>query len=280
MLTIFTCPKKFEKKIGVIQTNAINSWKSLDPKIQIILIGNDPTVKKFAEKNDVEFADGVQVNDYGTPYVDSIFEIAEKKSRYDILVYINADLILFNDFLDAVSAVRGGFRRFLVTGQRRDLEVNKLINFFDTESRETVYNLARQKGRKHGYTGMDYFVFKKRSLGHIPKFLIGRDEWDNWMVYNALIKGIKTIDATGGITAVHQNHGYFHLTRKKKSDEESANDVLARGKTATLHDVQYSLRSDLILHKKSPAELFLPKLLVLIRLNLIYLYKKLAGRSY
>ena len=41
MLTIFSTPKPFQGHIGVIQRNAIGSWKQLHPDVEIVLFGDD-----------------------------------------------------------------------------------------------------------------------------------------------------------------------------------------------------------------------------------------------
>jgi hypothetical protein len=41
MLTLFTTAKPFEGHSGVIQRNALKSWKLLHPDIEIILFGDD-----------------------------------------------------------------------------------------------------------------------------------------------------------------------------------------------------------------------------------------------
>ena len=41
MLTIFSTPKPFRGHIGVIQRNAIESWKRIHPDVEIILFGDE-----------------------------------------------------------------------------------------------------------------------------------------------------------------------------------------------------------------------------------------------
>jgi hypothetical protein len=254
MITIFTCPKSFNKKTRIIQTNAINSWKNLDPKIQIILVGNDKTTKEFSRKNKTDLITNVRLNKYGTPYVNSIFELAEKESRFNTLVYINSDIILFGDFLRSAKAIGKLFKRFLIVGQRHDLQVNQLINFANLDEVSKLNKTVHTKGKKHGHTGMDYFIYNKGSLGKIPPFLIGRDSWDNWMIYNARERGLKVIEATKIITSLHQNHDYTHLNKSRKYEEEMVNDLLAKGKTATMNDVDFRMNEDYKLIRISSVE--------------------------
>ena len=72
MLTIFTGPKPFEGDIGRIQENAIGSWSKLHPDIQILLIGDEIGIHRFAEKVGARHLGNVLTNDWGTPLVDSM----------------------------------------------------------------------------------------------------------------------------------------------------------------------------------------------------------------
>jgi hypothetical protein len=44
MITFFTTPKPFRGHIGVIQRNAIESWKRIHPSAEVILFGDEVSV--------------------------------------------------------------------------------------------------------------------------------------------------------------------------------------------------------------------------------------------
>ena len=277
MITIFSCPKPFSKKIGIIQTNAVNSWKRLDPKIQIILVGNDDTIKDFSLKAKIDFIDNVDSNKYGTPYISSIFELAERKSRFDTLVYLNSDIILFGDFMETIRSIEKSFNKFLAIGQRYDTQIDRPINFSDQKVVATLYKSARKTNKKHGYAGMDYFVFKKKTFGKLPNFLVGRDCWDNWMIYNALKRKIRVLDATNRITALHQDHDFSHLKNDQQYREElDSNYILAKGRMATMNDADYRIKADLSLSKNSRLRRIVNKYINILRFNLFYVYLYLS----
>ena len=54
---------------------------------------DDFGTQECAKAMDICHAGGVKVNELGTPRLDSIFRIAPEKARYDILMYINADIV-------------------------------------------------------------------------------------------------------------------------------------------------------------------------------------------
>ena len=74
-------------------------------------------------------------------------------------------------------------------------------------------------GKLRGNGAIDYFLFKKNMWPKtMPPFVIGRVQFDNWLIYCARFMGIDVIDATPVITAVHQNHvqreGYYFKRRQ------------------------------------------------------------------
>ena len=67
----------------------------------------------------------VECNQLGTPLVSSIFQIAREAAKFPTMCYVNADIILLNDFLGAVKRFQEQFQRYLMIGQRWDLEIKE-----------------------------------------------------------------------------------------------------------------------------------------------------------
>ena len=129
MLTLFTIAKPFHGHIAVIQRNAIRSWTSLRPACEIILFGDDEGTAKTAADFGVRHIPDVACNEYGTPLLNDIFEKAQRVARHNLLCYVNADIILMSDFMRAVEEVARRKRRFLMVGQRWDLDVQEPLDF-------------------------------------------------------------------------------------------------------------------------------------------------------
>jgi hypothetical protein len=123
-------------------------------------------------------------------------------------VYVNSDIILLDDFLPAVRAVP--LDVYLMVGRRMDTEIDFSIEF-TAGWPQRLRELALAKGRFQRPSGMDYFVFTPDGIRDIPPFAIGRWAWDNWIVHDAISRGVKVIDATDAILAIHQNHDYAHI---------------------------------------------------------------------
>lgn len=219
MITIFTCPKAFRRHINVIQRNAIQSWMQLEPKPEIIIMGNEEGTESLCKEFGLVHVPDIKCNKLGIPLINSIFEKAEQRAINDILCYVNSDIILMSDFINILKLVilEKKCKDFLLIGKRWDIHIQELIAFNNNWEVNLCANIQKQ-GELHDATGKDYFVFLKHFFKKIPSFAIGRVAWDDWMVYMALKKRAFVIDITNSTTVVHQNHDFSHI-----SDEEESN---------------------------------------------------------
>ena len=218
MLTIFSIPKPFCGQTEIIQTNAIHSWTTLFPKCEIILFGNEKGINDIVTKFSITHVPIIKINEYGTPLISDAFSKAKKIAKYEKLAYINSDIILMNNFTKAIEKIKKPL--FLMVGQRWDVEIRDKINFNDPDWAGKLCIYIKAKGKLHGPSGIDYFVFPRELEFELPPFTVGRIGWDNWLIYYIRSLRIPIIDATKVITVIHQNHDYSHSPwgRKDKVD--------------------------------------------------------------
>lgn len=207
MLTIFAIPKAFHGHNGVIQTNAIQSWKRLLPKCEVILFGDDHGVRETARKLGVFHVPAIETNHMGTPFLSSAFSITQMTAGNNLLMYVNSDIILFQDLIEGIQKIDK--KSFLLCGRRWDYDLNEEIDFGDAAWNQKLKAKLYAEGRLHGLSGMDYFVFP-RDLIQMPPFLVGRIGWDTWLIYEMRMRNVPVIDGTNSITALHQNHDFSH----------------------------------------------------------------------
>lgn len=210
-LTLFAMPKPFVGHNALIQKNAIRSWARLRPKPEILLFGDEPGVREMAEEVGARHIPDVSRNEFGTPRVDKLFEAAQDHASHTVLAYVNADMILMQDFAAGVRKVQTSLPSFLLIGQRWDLPVLDEIDFNDPRWPQLLQRQMQEHAMLHAECGLDYFVFRKGLWPQIPPFAIGRTAWDNWLVMDPHKRGIPVVDGTGFITAVHQDHDYGHV---------------------------------------------------------------------
>ena len=152
-------------------------------------------------------------NSFGTPLVSSAFRIAQEYATNEILCYSNTDLIFFRDMLDAVLQVMGCWSNFVAVGQSVDLDiVDDLTGQPDVEVR--LRKSIASSGIQRTSHAIDYFVFRRGTLGPLPAFAVGRPAWDNWMIYRARLLGFPVVDLSPTTVVIHQNHGYEHVKHR------------------------------------------------------------------
>jgi hypothetical protein len=139
----------------------------------------------------------------------------------DLLMYINADIILLEDMLPAIHSSRTTFGdgQFLMVGRRVDVldRKDKLIDFDDVLWREKCRSAATNNGTLHGEYGLDYWVHYKSSIVfdnetyhvdkvYFPDFLAGVFRWDNHLLSHFIRNAfIHVIDGSKTVLAIHQD---------------------------------------------------------------------------
>jgi hypothetical protein len=211
VLTLFSTPKAFHGHFGIIQTNAIRSWTLLRPQPEIILLGDDPGTAGIARQLGLRHEPQIERNEFGTPLVSNIFSRARELASYDVLCYVNADIILMTDFVAAIEKVTQllAGQQFLMIGRKRNIELTELLDFERPDWETKLKNIVNEHGR-FVTSDSDYFVFPKGIYKEIPRFAIGRCYWSPWFVSEAKKREIPVIDATAVVLAVESKHDYSH----------------------------------------------------------------------
>jgi hypothetical protein len=214
-LTILAMPKPFQGHIGIIQRNAIMSWTKLQPRPEIILFGYEHGVAECARELGLNHIPEVARNQHGTPLLADIFRQADQHARHDVLAYVNADIILPQEFIPGVEKVRQRFPSFLAVGRRTNINVREALDFspgWENELRDRRVH----EGQLESHTGIDFFVFRRGTFERVPPLTIGRIWFDQWCIKYACKKGLPVIDLTSFAPIVHQLHDYNHVPGGKQ----------------------------------------------------------------
>lgn len=210
MITFFTIPKRPDSAlISTIQANAITSWLRLTVPSEVIVFAADGSVEEFAQALGARCVRVKLRSPEGTPLLDEAFLTAQSLARFDVLCYVNTDIILTDDLIRATQRAVRLWKRFVLIGKRWDLDLSRLLTF-DTECVHALRTEVRNAGSLHATTGMDYFVFPNGLWEDFPPFRVGRAGWDNWVPYGARSAGAVVCDCSAIVTAIHQNHDYSH----------------------------------------------------------------------
>jgi hypothetical protein len=232
-LTIFATPKKFDGHIGVIQRNAIASWIRMNPTPEVILFGADAGTAEVAAEFGLRHLPSVKCNQWGTPLVSDLFAQAEALGTGATLCYVNADIVLFDDFAEAVSRVTEWSDNFLMVGRRTDLDVKEAIDFRQSDWAKHIADRAQREGKLQIARSIDYFAFSRGLYPPMPPLAIGRFWWDNWLLWKARSLQAKVVDASKVVLAVHQNHDYSHTTYGPSKTEMMASEECIRNARLT-----------------------------------------------
>lgn len=217
MITFLTLPRAFVGEFDALQRMALQSWRTVVPGAQLVLFGDGPGVREAARALDAVHDPWLECGPGGAPLVDAVFAQGERYAVHDWICFCSADVVL--DFAPAqVLWALGGVARPFVVGQRWDVE------------RGTDHRGARL----HPPCGVDYFLYRRGTIGPVPPFCVrggGADQWFVWKALTPTAKGgwqMTVIDATGTITAIHVAHSHPEWPNGKAGRQGSAEQAYNR----------------------------------------------------
>jgi hypothetical protein len=209
MLTFFTTGKAFRGHDGIIQRNALTSWKLLDRDVEVIVFGEDEGgAAQVCSELDLVHYPHVEQHASGRNRLDYMFQRATEIARHQYLCYCNCDIVLVEDFRRSFERAKAWREQFVFVARRWDVDVTEPINFGDAGWSDRLRALARTRGVQRDEFWIDAFVFKRGMYLDLPPLIVGHCYWDNWMIWKALVEGVRVLDGTSFVTLVHQNHGY------------------------------------------------------------------------
>jgi len=207
MLTIFATCKPFKGHFGIIQRNAIISWTKLAPKPEIILFGNDEGTAEICQELNLKHVPNIACNEYGAPLLDQMFQTAQKLAKNDLLCYINADIIVLSDFVEAVKIVKEKFTKFLMVGRIWRCNIENVWDFSEQDWEINLRNYVLNNGEQAPPPGnSDFYLFNRDLWDNLLPLTIGRGGWDSWLIYKARKLNASVIDASEFLMTIHQNH--------------------------------------------------------------------------
>ena len=248
-LTILAVPKAFNGHIGVIQRNAISSWTVLSPRPDIRLYGTEDGMAEAAASLGVRHETQIARNEFGTPMLDDLLHRARGFAQTPLLCYVNSDIILLQEFLDAVTVIQKQFPQFLAVAHRLNIDLEEALDFA-RDGNERLRREIMPKGAPGNPTAIDLFVFPPNTFTNVPALTLGRAWFDQWLIKDARTRGIPVVDITRVARAIHQNHEYLHIDGGQQGaywgEEARRNLAIYEGAphTHTLLDVSHELFED------------------------------------
>jgi hypothetical protein len=208
LLTLLAMPKPFDGHIGIIQRNAITSWTRLNPRPEIFLFGEEKGTAEIAAELQIGHLRDIHRNEFGTPLLNDLLQRAKALSNSLVLGYVNCDIILLQEFQDAIATIHEQIPTFLAVTHRWEIDLRKALDF-KTEQRLRLELLP--PGVPGHHTAIDAFVFTRNIYSDVPALTLGRAWFDQWLIKDALLHGTPVVDITKVARAIHQNHDYGHI---------------------------------------------------------------------
>jgi len=212
MITFFTTTKDFRGRAAIQQANAIRSWTASARNAEVIVFGDGEGVREARDRLGFAHIPEVEASEEGTPLIRDMFDRIGRAAAHEVCCYVNADILITPKFAGSLAAIHGALGSgYLVAGQRTDIDLERELRF-DPGWEEELSALCARAGRLHPPTGSDFFAFPKGQYRReeIPGLLVGRAGWDLWMIADARRRGLRVIDLSREVLAVHQNHDFSH----------------------------------------------------------------------
>jgi len=207
-LTIFTTPKPFAGHIGLIQRNAIASWLRLPGAPRVLLFSNDPDARRVCEELGIELVIGTLHLDDGALLLNDMFTRVTGLSDAQMLCYVNCDIMLCSDFVEALDILRARLTKFMMVGRRWQVAIKEAWNFDAPDWEDCLRDHVRTHGSQPPPPGnSDFFAFTRDLWGtSLIPLGVGRGSWEAWLVYEARRRQAPVVDVSQSVSAIHQDH--------------------------------------------------------------------------
>lgn len=234
------------------------------PRPEIILFGVEEGTAEICQELGLRYIPEVVRNKFGTPLVSDLFKKAQNLATYDLICYINADIIIVTqNLIQAVNIVQQRWERFVILCSRWELFMINEIDFSFPGWQEQFRNLVKENAKAPLSIGIDLFLFPRGFYRHIPPFGLGRKHWDNWLIFKSRSEKIPLIDASQFMFIVHPVHERSAENDSHTSYEEiRINQRLISwwARTFIGLDATYNLEENGQLRKKQTLELLQPRI--------------------
>ena len=203
LLTLFTTFKPVSSKISLYQIT-LRNWATMQPCIVPILYSdsvNSTFLVAEAAKLNWTVYPAPELWD-GLPVLKAMYSHAMEHSSTPFYGYANGDILFTEDLLQTLCFIRQhvNWTQYLITGRR----TNSNYTGQPLDTLGDIKSLA-QNGTLFFPNSEDFFITGVSSYpwSEIPRFVVGRLAYDNWLVANAINEKIPVIDVTETVLSLH-----------------------------------------------------------------------------
>lgn len=206
----------------------------------------------------------------GVPLFGSLLDRITQSTTADVVIFINADIVLFQDFVKSLCKTMTLFDRFLFIAARYDLAMDTWSDWqfkhaVKSKSSLAIASYVNKHGTLHTYGGMDVWAWNRNnamhstspsssSFGYIPPFVFGRGRYDNWLTHETETGGERAVvDASETSLLVHVRHDYHLVSGGDVFERNVDDDWWSEGSTSKFEqfiNAYLSLRSGSYVYQK------------------------------
>jgi hypothetical protein len=128
------------------------------------------------------------------------------------------------------------------------------VDFDYSEWESDLRAIVQKKGILASVLSIEYYIFPRMMLyKKLPPFLVGRPEWDNWLIWKVRSQHIPVLDATDTILSIHQKHDRkWHKEGTREFNEGIYNSKLTGGglHIYTISNASHFLKRESIITRK------------------------------
>ena len=210
MISILFSPKPFVGNDAINQRNALASWRRIADDVELICYGDGEGVAEACAEFGARQVKDVPLSETAAPMFDWIVQHAEREAKYDLQMFINADIFLLPGFFEQLKKIP--FRQFLAVSDRLNVRPEFLSGDNLDDAREKLLaESERGLATMNGGSGSDFFIFRRGMWKDLPPVAAGRAGYDNVLMWLCLARNFPLIDVTNAILPLHPNHGYGHV---------------------------------------------------------------------
>mgnify|MGYP001772446616 CR=1 FL=1 len=159
MISILFSPKPFVGNDAINQRNALASWRRIAGDVELICYGDGEGVAEACAEFGARHVKDVPLSETAAPMFDWIAQHAEREAKYDLQMFINADIVLLPGFAEALARIP--FDEFLAVSDRLNVPEGFLgLSSLEDEGERILKAIDAGEAEMNGGQGLDFFSFR------------------------------------------------------------------------------------------------------------------------
>ena len=239
LLTLFTTWNNNREK-HLVHNNTVRNWLSFRPYVIPVVFTNDIGIASECRRNGWSVLPVRETAADGFPVLKFMYLDAMKAYKTTYYAYSNSDMLYSDNLVDTLIGCAYNLSHFLdvtysdasflygksVYAQQPTLIIGQRTNVQNVTGDESstwaaITSVARDRGGLFFVYAIDYFITPRNyPWNDSAEVVIGKQVYDNWLIYNARQQKHKIIDATTTLLALHQttSAGNYESAKTKNAN--------------------------------------------------------------